>query len=183
MDWMTEQIVELRALWDEGHSVAEIGRRMGLSKNAVVGKAHRLDLPARESPIRVAGSGARPRQYKPKRAGKNTLPPMDSVPPAERTPGGRTPQPASHKGPRPVQRPSRKPTKPKPKRIKAPAQAPAPSAPAVAAPAKHLCCWPIGDPGTRDFRFCGAPAKPGKPYCQQHCDLAYQKVREREQAA
>ena len=52
MDWTTEAIERLKALWAEGHSTAEIGRRMGISKNAVVGKAHRLTLPARPSPIR-----------------------------------------------------------------------------------------------------------------------------------
>uniref|UniRef100_UPI001F17305C GcrA family cell cycle regulator n=1 Tax=Roseomonas sp. 18066 TaxID=2681412 RepID=UPI001F17305C len=52
MDWTAEAIDALRALWAEGHSTAEIGRRMGISKNAVVGKAHRLNLPPRPSPIR-----------------------------------------------------------------------------------------------------------------------------------
>ncbi len=44
MEWNEETIEKLRALWAEGHSTAEIGRRMGVSKNAVVGKAHRLNL-------------------------------------------------------------------------------------------------------------------------------------------
>ena len=58
MEWAEETIFRLRALWDEGLSTAEIGRRLGVSKNAVVGKAHRLDLPARPSPIRRDGSGS-----------------------------------------------------------------------------------------------------------------------------
>jgi GcrA cell cycle regulator len=52
MEWTAEAIERLKALWAEGLSTAEIGRRMGISKNAVVGKAHRLNLPARPSPIR-----------------------------------------------------------------------------------------------------------------------------------
>jgi len=52
MEWSDEVISHLRALWAEGHSTAEIGRRLGVTKNAIVGKAHRLDLPARPSPIR-----------------------------------------------------------------------------------------------------------------------------------
>ena len=52
MEWNDEVISRLRDLWTEGHSTAEIGRRLGVSKNAIVGKAHRLDLPARPSPIR-----------------------------------------------------------------------------------------------------------------------------------
>ncbi len=50
--WSDERISQLRSLWSEGLSTAEIGRRLGISKNAVVGKAHRLHLPARPSPIR-----------------------------------------------------------------------------------------------------------------------------------
>src|SRR4249919_1411034 len=52
MEWAEETIVRLRTLWDEGLSTAEIGRRLGVSKNAIVGKAHRLELDARPSPIR-----------------------------------------------------------------------------------------------------------------------------------
>lgn len=51
-DWDADTVCMLRQLWAEGHGASEIGRRMGISKNAVVGKAHRLDLPARPSPIR-----------------------------------------------------------------------------------------------------------------------------------
>src|SRR5215472_10744294 len=60
-EWSDDRIRQLRRLWSEGHSTAEIGRRMGISKNAVVGKAHRLDLPARPSPIRTGGSPRAPR--------------------------------------------------------------------------------------------------------------------------
>jgi GcrA cell cycle regulator len=68
MEWAEETIVRLRTLWDEGLSTAEIGRRLGVSKNAVVGKAHRLDLPARPSPIRRDGSGGgAPRRSAPRR--------------------------------------------------------------------------------------------------------------------
>jgi GcrA cell cycle regulator len=51
MDWTQEAIERLRAFWRDGLSTAEIGRRMGISKNAVVGKAHRLNLATRPSPI------------------------------------------------------------------------------------------------------------------------------------
>ena len=54
MDWTDQTIATLRILWGEGHSTAEIGRRMDTTKNAIVGKAHRLQLPARPSPIRIA---------------------------------------------------------------------------------------------------------------------------------
>lgn len=79
MDWNEETIVRLRGLWAEGHSTAEIGRRLGVTKNAVVGKAHRLDLPARPSPIRRDGvPGAQPRRAAPRRVAGPTLPPLSS---------------------------------------------------------------------------------------------------------
>src|SRR5579864_9460091 len=91
MEWAEETIVRLRALWDEGHSTAEIGRRLGVSKNAVVGKAHRLDLPARPSPIRRDGSGgAAPRRSAPRRAAGPTLPPLSSTSPIAAAGGGPT---------------------------------------------------------------------------------------------
>ena len=36
-----------------------------------------------------------------------------------------------------------------------------------------MCCWPDGEPGKPEFRFCGKPAVAGKPYCEPHCSLAY----------
>ena len=64
--WTQELIDDLGRLWAEGHSTAEIGRRLGVSKNAIVGKAHRLDLDARPSPIRrdaTKQSADRPAPY------------------------------------------------------------------------------------------------------------------------
>ena len=64
--WTDELILDLRRLWDEGYPTAEIGRRLRITKNAVVGKAHRLDLPQRPSPIRRGEQPAQPRAPKPK---------------------------------------------------------------------------------------------------------------------
>jgi GcrA cell cycle regulator len=55
MDWTSEQITQLTQLWRDGLSTAEIGKRLGISKNAVVGKAHRLHLDSRPSPIKRVG--------------------------------------------------------------------------------------------------------------------------------
>lgn len=79
MEWADETIIRLRELWSEGHSTAEIGRRLGVSKNAVVGKAHRLDLPARPSPIRREGERPPPRSSSPRRIAGPTLPPLSSA--------------------------------------------------------------------------------------------------------
>ncbi|PPQ40821.1 GcrA family cell cycle regulator, partial [Rhodopila globiformis] len=79
MVWNEETIRHLRVLWAEGHSTAEIGRRLGVSKNAIVGKAHRLDLDARPSPIKR--DAAKPVVERPGACAKGagpTLPPLAS---------------------------------------------------------------------------------------------------------
>jgi len=168
MDWSAEAIEMLRALWAEGHSTAEIGRRMGISKNAVVGKAHRLHLPARPSPIQreQAAASARPAAV------------SVAVPPAP------APVPVSAPAIRPIAA------------VAAPAAAapPPPRAPMRAAPpaaqlrpfqrsSARSCCWPIGEPGTPEFRFCTAEAFAGKPYCLEHASVAYVKARDRREDA
>lgn len=159
MDWSTEAIEQLRGLWAEGHSTAEIGRRMGISKNAVVGKAHRLHLPARPSPIQrdkvpavIAASGSAGDAPRPVSA------------------------PAAASAPRPV---------PVPRVAPAPAMRAAP--PAVVRPfhrnSARSCCWPIGEPGTPEFRFCTSEAFSSKPYCVEHASIAYVKARDRREDA
>jgi GcrA cell cycle regulator len=169
MDWTDEAIARLRALWDEGHSTAEIGRRMSVSKNAVVGKAHRLNLPARPSPIR-RDAAATARAAAPRRVTGPTLPPLPATLVEERVPEvvvappvviARAPQPPA---PRPV-------------------VAAALRAVPMSRGRNLTCCWPIGEPGTKAFRFCDGEASNGKPYCGEHAQLAYVKVRDRRDEA
>jgi GcrA cell cycle regulator len=58
--WTQERIDQLIELWRQGHSAAEIGRRIGVTKNAVVGKVHRMGLPKRPSPIKRDPNAQRP---------------------------------------------------------------------------------------------------------------------------
>jgi GcrA cell cycle regulator len=64
--WPDERVRQLRLLWvvEPRLSTSEIGRRLGVSKNAVVGKAHRLDLPARPSPIRRSTDSEKREAYR-----------------------------------------------------------------------------------------------------------------------
>jgi GcrA cell cycle regulator len=162
MEWSSEAIDTLRALWAEGHSTAEIGRRMGVSKNAVVGKAHRLNLSARPSPIRRDVEAGRPAAPRP--AAARPVAPRPAVArPAAAAPVAVAPRPAM----------------PAP-----PAAAPAA---AVLRPFQRLggraCCWPIGEPGTPEFRFCTSEALSGKPYCPEHASVAYVRARDRREDA
>jgi GcrA cell cycle regulator len=173
MDWTEEAISTLRVLWAEGLSTAEIGRRMGISKNAVVGKAHRLNLPARPSPIRRApGQVAAPRT--PRMTPRPAMPRPMPLLPVQRPLGQ-----AMFGGGQPLA------SAPEPRSAPRPAQAaPAPRS----APLRFgnsTCCWPIGEPGTPNFRFCTAAALAGKPYCEEHAALAYVRAKpdRREDAA
>jgi GcrA cell cycle regulator len=164
MEWSDDMIARLRGLWEEGHSTAEIGRRMGVSKNAIIGKAHRLSLPGRPSPIRpdrAPGTGTRRRRSAPRRISGPTLPALAAL---------QTPLPTPLVAPAPEER--------------------RPPSPRVAFAAfarvggRQLpCCWPIGEPGTPSFRFCDDVALPGKPYCEAHAQLAYVRVRDRREDA
>lgn len=188
MEWTEETISRLKELWAEGLSTAEIGRRLSITKNAVVGKAHRLSLPPRPSPIR---RGEKKLPVAPKVAaapapgktevtaektqqpeGKPTTAPAK----AEKVAAVTTPQPTAS------EKPAVKAEKAAPA-----ARAPARSKPAISRisdpePKKRrgpTCCWPIGDPGTPGFHFCGATPLPGKPYCAEHAQIAYVKLRDR----
>lgn len=171
VDWDASKeyaITCLRALWAEGHSTAEIGRRMGISKNAVVGKAHRLNLPARPSPIRrdvVAVQKPLPQRDKYYRGSMEpTLPPMmaaAAVVVAPRIVGAaeRSDEPSA-------QLPM--------VRLVATASRPFPRV------SGKSCCWPSGEPGTPSFSICDNPELvAGKPYCAAHCRTAYVKPRDR----
>ncbi|MPZ09661.1 MAG: hypothetical protein GEU89_05540 [Kiloniellaceae bacterium] len=142
MTWTDERVAELMRLWEAGRSASEIGRLLGVSKNSVVGKAHRMKLMARPSPIK---RGTTPQV---RRVAVAPIP--KAVAQAETAP----------------------------KRVETRVAAPAPVQRAVRAAARAHgkgpnCLWPIGDPGDQDFHFCGAPAIPGKPYCDEHCARAY----------
>ena len=188
MEWPDETVIRLRELWDEGHSTAEIARRLGVSKNAVVGKAHRLDLPGRPSPIRREADGSFtrvPRPLRPARVPANTLPPLPSVTaPAPLPPHalrrldqpGATPPTAA---PRPVPAPIVK--APEPPRLVVSAARMDPTR--GQAPRRRDgsgCLFPIGEPGTRSFRFCDGDLDPaGGSYCCEHHKMCSTKIRDR----
>ncbi len=161
MEWTEEIVAHLRALWCEGVPTAEIGRRLGITKNAVIGKAHRLVLPPRPSPIPAIPPAAQDRAASP--AGRNAIGPSQ-IDSSQIGSGAR--------GSAPVKALAQPPWSP-PHRLEAPPFRRA-----------HTCCWPLGEPGKPGFHFCDDAALPTKPYCARHADLAYVKVREkREEAA
>jgi GcrA cell cycle regulator len=161
MDWDDNSTRELRDLWAQGFTAAEIGRRLQRPKNSIVGKVHRLDLESRPSPIkgRRVTQGPPPPPSIP-RIARPTLPPLPSYEP-----------PPVVEAPVLVDRP----------RVAAPP--PPPPAPLQFRPRSQPCCWPIGHPKDKAFRFCLDPAPGSKPYCDEHAKLAYVRVRDRQEDA
>ena len=156
--WNGATVAALKALWADGHSTTEIGRRLGVSKNAVIGKVHRLDLPGRPSPIRRGGTKRRRPRRMPRATGP-TLPPLASL-----------------------QQPT---TPPQPSIAQCATEAPDMStAPAREPHATRLvngrCCWPIGEPRAAGFRFCDEPNEEERPYCPAHCVRAYVRAKRAE---
>ena len=161
-DWTEKAVESLRKWWAEGLSTQAIANRFGppCTKNAVIGKKNRLGLEGRPSPIKGAAylQQLRERQAAPKR------PPAPKTVPAPKHP----PKPEAEKVvltlvPTPAPEP----------RAAAPVAAPEPPPTRFLPRAPRDCCWPIGEPRTPEFRFCDAVALLGKPYCQEHYDIAY----------
>ena len=164
LSWTDERVELLRRLWEEGQSASKIAAQLGgVTRNAVIGKVHRLGMGGRIK----AGSdapGAR------KKGALETLPEADAVVIEAAVE-------AAEPTPPPVQRPAPE--------FPMPAAAPEPVTLAVSERVtimelrESMCRWPMGDPTTPEFRFCGARAITGLPYCTHHAQIAYQPAAER----
>lgn len=192
MSWTDERIEQLKQLWSKGMTASQIADELGgVSRNAVIGKAHRLDLQSRPSPVKPnepepVKTRGKQRQVEPDLAAEDE----DDLSPAEAAP----PQPAATAAASaaPVQPHIRSvgpggfvrqgpgdqqpPIPPAPPRRLVPAK---PSAEVADKTSlldlnEKICKWPIGHPGEPDFHFCGKPSNPGFPYCVEHCGVAYQ---------
>jgi GcrA cell cycle regulator len=154
--WTEEEQARLEELWAQGLSTAAIGREMGRSKNSIVGRVGRSGLPRRASPIK----GALP-AGKPAAKARRVVPALAALLDASVAPR----EVDGKVGERPV--------------IVAPLVVVQAVEPAVAISASRSCTWPIGEPGTKGFRYCDAPAVVGRSYCPCHCAVAFVPRRER----
>jgi GcrA cell cycle regulator len=156
-EWSDQQIARLRELWDGPDSTAAIGGKMGMSKNAVVGKAKRLNLPARPSPIIRDGRPVKPKSAPRVHGATLTLPPSIIAAQA-------------------AEKAAERALVAKLSEIVAAATEPEPEAPRVEFKplAPRQCCWPLWD-GKPTHRYCEAVARPGRAYCSAHHEIAYTK--------
>ena len=140
MPWDDNNVSKLRELWDLGLPTAQIGKLLGFTKNAVVGKAHRIGLERRPSPIsRTAVKPDRKKARSPIIPKLNFEVKKDEV--KETTVYQQTFQPLVKN--------------------------------LFTKSVKRGCEWPEGHPDESDFKFCGKERFEDKPYCIDHCAVAY----------
>ncbi|MEK9212005.1 GcrA family cell cycle regulator [Sphingomonas sp. 2378] len=192
MSWTDERIDTLRTMWEAGQTASQIAEALGeVSRNAVIGKAHRLGLQARPSPVKANEPAAAPAAEPivaapppPPPAPEPQPEPVRAAPVVEDEPDAvpvREPQPILRSvGPGGFVRQS--PGEQQPPPSPAPPRRLVPAKPSAEIAGKtslldlndRICKWPIGHPGEPDFHFCGEKVNPGFPYCVVHCGHAYQ---------
>ena len=152
--WTDDRVGALKKLWLEGQSASQIAKQLGggVTRNAVIGKVHRLGLSGRAAPSQPARTVA---------ATFRTARPRPA-------PAAPAQQPSAPRRLEAVQ--------PKPVEPAAPVPAPIPDLPGTATVmtlGAHMCKWPIGDPSSSEFSFCGRRSSEGV-YCVEHARVAYQ---------
>lgn len=165
LSWTDERVALLRKLWDEGLSASRIAAELagGVTRNAVIGKVHRLGLSGRVKPqASAASSRARPKTP----AGRPQVPQRPMMPMRGNTALALQARPA----PMPV--PSRGGDNVVPMAENV----------TIMDLRESMCRWPVGDPASAEFRYCGGKAPIGEgPYCAYHSRMAYQPMQDRRQ--
>ena len=208
MSWTDERVETLKKMWGEGKSASQIAKELGgVTRNAVIGKVHRLGLsnrntddgkgdaaPAKAAPAKKAKPAAKAKPAK-EAAPKDEKPSAEAKPKKEAAPKA---EPATKDAPeekvevaaQPYKRPiitAGKPLPPQPSTDEIDPEALAKVSDlekqahklSLMELTERTCKWPIGDPATEKFWFCGHPAQAGKPYCETHVAVAFQPMSSR----
>jgi GcrA cell cycle regulator len=164
MSWNDERVELLKKLWSDGLSASQIAAELGgVTRNAVIGKVHRLGLSGRAK----APSSMAPR---PRAKPAPSMRPINrtvSHAPMSRGNTALAPQMRADVQYMPEQRPQEEVVVPMSRRVQ------------IMELREAMCKWPIGDPTHADFVFCGADCDFGTPYCTHHSSIAYQPSAER----
>lgn len=179
MSWTDERVELLKKLWGEGQSASQIAKELGgVTRNAVIGKVHRLGLSNR-----AGATPAKATDKKPVKAKAGEVPKAAPAPKPE--PVAAAPKPSLPARKQII--PAGQPLPPQPSANEISPEALA-SVREVEKKSKKIglmeltertCKWPVGDPATDDFWFCGLSAQPGKPYCEAHVSVAFQPMSSR----
>ncbi|HYB06111.1 MAG TPA: GcrA family cell cycle regulator [Methyloceanibacter sp.] len=154
MAWNDERVELLKRLWAEGLSASQIASRLGgVTRNAVIGKVHRLGLSGRATSSR--SSSPRPRRVQAPR--QHRAPSLLFA-----TRGNAALKPAYEEEIEPAPAPIEELYIPPAERA------------SILTLKESMCRWPIGDPGEEEFHFCGRKTSGSVPYCEHHARLAYQ---------
>ena len=202
MSWTDERVEKLQEMWAEGHSAAQIAKVLGgVTRNAVIGKVHRLGLSNRAASGK-AGDGADtaadqaadvtaevvdPAPQAAPATEPDTAPDEDAAEPApqvaaeaEEETVAEAPVPARHSARDSLRR---EPAPMTEDRLEVLARIAEIEKTArrisLLDLTERVCKWPIGDPTDPNFHFCGLPAVPGKPYCAAHVAVAFQPMSSR----
>jgi GcrA cell cycle regulator len=162
LPWTDERVELLKKLWSDGLSASQIAAQMGgVTRNAVIGKVHRLGLSGR---AKTSAAPAQPRPRKPARPASH---------PNLRSAAHRSAALAAHlrSEPEPREEPQVE--------LDEDVVIPMSERVTIMELRDSMCRWPMGDPTTPEFRFCGGKAVAGLPYCPHHCRIAYQPAAER----
>ena len=158
MSWTDERVELLQKLWNQGLSASQIAAELGhgVTRNAVIGKVHRLGLSGRakapmpqvQRPRKITRAPSHPMSHGPVVRGNLALSPK-VMPIAT---------PIVALDPEPIQDV----VVPMSERV------------TIMELRETMCRWPYGDPTAAEFRFCGAESPIGTPYCNYHSRIAYQ---------
>jgi len=194
MSWTDERVELLKKMWTEGQSASQIAKTLGgVTRNAVIGKVHRLGMPNRAgvvSPATADDPAAAVETDEPPAAAADTPDHRADEAEMETEAAETSAEPVIADAARPAGAdmvPAGQPEPPRPAGSEI-----SPEALATVREAEkralrlslmelteRTCKWPVGDPATEDFWFCGLPVQSGKPYCEAHVGLAFQPMNAR----
>jgi GcrA cell cycle regulator len=187
MSWTDERVELLKKMWGEGQSASQIAKELGgVTRNAVIGKVHRLGLSNRSTTTATTKTEAKTKAA-PKSEAKPAAPKERAQPKPAPAPAAAEVKPTNVTPLRRQIVPAGQPLPPQPSANEISPEALA-RVSEVEKKAKKIslldltektCKWPVGDPATDDFWFCGLPSQAGKPYCEAHVGVAFQPMNAR----
>ena len=181
MAWTEDRVEKLKSMWTEGNSASQIAKELGgVTRNAVIGKVHRLGLSNRAGSIKTKRDAPTSRPTKKVRTKASSpkiktvidthIPEKNAIIPMRKpilTPGQPLPPQPSANEISPEALATVKEVEKGAKKL------------SLLELTEKTCKWPIGDPATDEFWFCGLTTQTGKPYCEAHVGVAFQPISNR----